>query len=174
MVGQYKDDRLFEILDQKHRIALTKTQELYEALNNLHYEGKVSFGRNIKEIEKAVRFFRNELSPHIRADEEVVFPYLSVHVPRLDPMLRFLSAEHNELKIKFKDFEHLFRKVKDNKDSPLLPKELYKLRDEGTYLFCLLRNHIQTESAGVYQVIASDLTLGEKKVLLEKYSRFNK
>ncbi len=164
----------FDSLEQKKDIALVKADNFYQALSNLQYEGKVSLGRNLKEIEQSMKFFKSELSEHIKLDEEVLFPFLMTRVPKLDPMLRFLSAEHNELKSKFKIFLNLFNHVRSSVDPSLMQNDLFRLRDEGTYLFCLLRNHFQSENAGVYQVMDRELKQNEKISLLRLCARAHK
>lgn len=158
-------------ITQEQNDVLTQCNEFYQALNNLQYEGRISRTRNMQEIKKAIDMFHQRINPYIRIKETVLFPYLSTHVPKLEPILRFLSAEHVEIKSRFKSFERLFRKVCQNDDPADQQNNFAQLRAEGVYLFCLLRNHFQVQNSGIYLMIDQQLTQTEQLSLNRKYAR---
>lgn len=143
---------------------------LHDAVNNLRYEGKVQLTKNLKILERVTKFLTDDLIPHIHLDEKVIFPYLEKHVPKLNPMLGFLRGEHCEFKESFKAFEKLFSQFKNKKTDSHRRVLIEKLRDKGTYLFCLLRNHIQAENESVYRVMDEQLHKDEKQELLKLYA----
>ena len=51
-------------MEHTHSNFFNKIDHLYDALNNLHYEGKISFGKNIKVIEDVVKYFKKQVYPH--------------------------------------------------------------------------------------------------------------
>ncbi len=161
----------FDSLDRKKDLALSKSDDLYNAIRNLQYEGKVSQGQNIKVIEESIQFFKGELTEHIKIDEQGMFPFLVTHVPKLEPILRFLSAEHLEIRNRLKTLQGLLKHLHHAGSSESEQNKLCQLRDEGTYLVCLLRNHLQSETTGVYKVMERELNENEKKILLRKCSR---
>ena len=154
-------------LENQHRDVLSQIDQLTSALQGLHYEGKASLGKNIKEVEKALVFFHKELLPHIVLDEEIIFPFLEKHIPKLQPMLSFLKAEHSEFAESLHSFEKIFRRLQEEPGEQKSRAIIEQLREKGIYLNCLIRNHIHTESEGVYRAIDEDLKKEEKRQLLE-------
>ena len=134
-----KDDKsaLGVSLQHKHTTALSNIDRMHEALNNLNYEGKVHFQRNLKTVGGVIEFLKTDLLPHIQCDEDVIFPFLEKHVPKLVPMLGFLKGEHREMKENLKKFEGLFLKLQKEEAEDQRMKIVEKLRDSGIYLFCL-------------------------------------
>ena len=50
------------------------------------------------QAEDTIRFFRDNLIAHFRAEEEVLFPALRAYVPYAAPMLATLTTEHGEMR----------------------------------------------------------------------------
>ncbi len=144
---------------------LSKSNELFEALNNLRYEGKVGLKRNIRAISRLNHYFRDELLPHFQADEQVVFPYVETHLPKYSPLLGFLKAEHKEIRKSFDDLDGMVEKAIFKKDKPLPQSQINRIYDRGTYIYCLIRNHIQMETEAIYCNINAQLQPSEKKEL---------
>lgn len=164
--------KVFKALEHKHGDVLKITDELYEALNNLNLGGKMFFTKNMKIISADIRFFKKELFPHINFDEKIIFPFVSMHIPRLENMLYFLRAEHVEIKNNFSTFEGLFKKLHSKKEKKPHFRDINRFIDRGTYLFCLLRSHIQTENTSVYKEIEKQLNRREKEELAYLYRAF--
>ena len=143
-----------EKLKKKHDLFLSRLEELYDDLNNLCYEGKVSFGKNFEQVKRKVAFFKGQLFSHIQFDDEVVFSYLVKHVPRLEGMVSFLKVEHVEVKRELEEFEDVLRRADEEKSNSEL---ITMLRNKGLYFVCLLRSHMQSEYEGIYRVIESEL-----------------
>lgn len=159
---------------QESSAALLKLDEFYKSVSNLQYEGKVSQGRNIREIEMLIQFFNNEIMRHIKIDEQALYPFLSTHIPKLEPILRFLYSEHRELRERMKNYQQLLAGLKSRLSGQDSRDQLSRLKDEGTYLSCLMRNHFQVEQVFIYQAIDRELTASEKVSLSRKYKRLKK
>ena len=157
-------------LQLRHQEVISKADELHEALSNLTYEGKPSFGKNIMKIEESIEFFREKLFPHMDFDETVIFPFIERHIPKYEQTIRFLIAEHRELRDNFESFESLCTKLKERKSDINRRKIIDKLRDKGIYLFCVIRNHLQGENESIYKAAQAQLRESEKKELLSKVS----
>lgn len=161
-------------IQNEHARALDKLGEFYDALQEMHYGGKVSFGRSIKQIEEILRFFKEDLYPHIQLDELIIFPFIEQHIPKLDPMIRLFRCEHKEFKSNLELFEHLFHKLKRVSSDDDRPRTLEELRDRGMYLVCLLRNHILAESESIYRTSGQELKQDELNELTRSIKRFEK
>ena len=156
---------------QEKNTVLEKLTLLYESIQNLQYEGKVSFQKDIKDIEEIVRGLKKILFAHMSLDEGVIFPFARRHIPRLDPMISFLNAERNEFRNQLETFEFLVGKLTEEESALEHEKIFGQLREKGVYVVCIMRNHIQAESEGVYKVLDQELHVREKA---ELYKFINK
>ena len=161
---------VFGPLQEIHGDILNKADELYAAVSGLQCEGKISLERNLLKIQRVMDFLKEKLLPHIELDEEVVFPFLERHIPKLDPMLRFLRSEHSEIRSNLAELEVLISKMRQQRAAVRRNRIITQIKEQGTYLYCLMRNHIQTETESVYKELNKRLDTGEKKKLLEEYT----
>lgn len=167
---------IVELLEKDHAATLQKTGRLQDVLTNLRYEGKLSFGKNVMEARELLKFFNREMVDHLTLEEQVLFPFLQTHIPKLEPAIHFFQAEHEDFKKNLVGFKLLLREILKEKDDIPRGKTIEKIRETGTYLVYLLRNHIQAESESVYKVLVRELRADEKKDLerqIEKCHRRN-
>ncbi len=162
------DQNLISLLNSRQINILHKTDELYSALSNLHYEGKFLEKRNIRSAGSIARCLAEELIELIAIQDKIVFPYLSQRVPSLVPLLQFLKAEHFELENKIKHLNDLCVSVEELPKRHSRKKIVRKIHDEGTYVFCLLRHHLQIEKDSVLGTIREQLKSAERQELWQK------
>ena len=62
-------------LEGGHQEIINKTEELKKMLTNLRYEGRASYGKNLKEIRHVAIFFENELSHHFHLKKKSFFHF---------------------------------------------------------------------------------------------------
>lgn len=160
------------LFKKEHQDVLQKLDDLNDSISNLQFEGKVFFGKNTKAIEKTVQFLKKKLLRHIELDEEVIFPYVQMHIPKLYPMLCFLKAERNEFKLSIKNFEFLSQQLRGEKNELRQQKIVDQIKEKGIYVVCLMRNHIQIEIESVYKPLDQELHLDEKKELITKCLKY--
>ena len=160
------------LFKKEHNDVLGKLDSLDESINNLQYEGKVYFGKNSKAIEKNVNFLKKKLFYHIALDEKVIFPFLETHIPKLSPLLFFLRAERNEVKLSLDNFEKLFQKITAETDSFIRQRIILQLKEKGIYIVCLMRNHIQMEIESVYKPVDQQLHVEEKRLFFKECFKF--
>ncbi|MEI7998118.1 MAG: hemerythrin domain-containing protein [Candidatus Omnitrophota bacterium] len=163
---------IIAIFERESQDVLGMLDDLEEAIKNLQYEGKVSWGKNTKAIEKVVSFLRKKLLEHIQLDEDVIFPYAQKHIPKLESMIYFLRAERNEFKQNLENFELLFKQLRLEKNNQRQQKIIDQLKEKGIYVICLVRNHIQTEIESVYKSMDTQLHQDERKILVRKCLQF--
>ena len=166
--------KLSELLEAGHAESLEKTWKLEKILRNLRYEGKASLGKNVREAGEAQRFFNDELTQHVQFEEEVVFPFLKTHVPRLEPMIWLLQAEHQDFRINLEFFKHRLEELMDGRKEKERTRILEKLQEAGFYLIYLLRTHMRAESQYLHQVVEKELKREEKQELIRKISRHSR
>ncbi len=154
-------------IEQDHKECLRKTDQLYDAMTNLRFEGKAAFGRNINDVKKILDFFDGNFVPHMKL-ESIIFSYLETHIPRLESIIKILRAEHNELKVNLEVLQFLIDELLKEKNEFKHTQTIEKLKDKTTYFIYLLRNHIQAEDESIYRIIDQGLHEDEKRELLKK------
>ena len=166
-----KKPKLNDLLEGGHMESLERAERLQEVLRNLRYEGKASLGRNLREAQEVQGFFNEELNHHVRFEEEVVFPFLKTHLPRLEPMIWFLQAEHQDFRLNLETFRCRLGELVKTKEEGARVRIIEKIQETGTYLIYLFRNHIRAESEYLYQAAERELRSEEKNRLIQQLAR---
>lgn len=155
-------------LENGHQETVNKCDELKNVLTKLRYEGRASFGKNLKEIRHAMAFFDNELFHHFQLEENIIFPFLMAHVPKLEPVIHLLESEHIDFRDNFETLVLLLETVKNETSDIQRSQCVHKIAQIGTYLTYLLSTHARNENKSVYQIMVHELKPAEKKELVEK------
>ena len=163
--------KVADLLEESHANIINKTNRLNDILTNLRYEGKSSLGRNLKEAREILNCFNQELLPHIKLEDETLFPFLETYIPKLESVIHLLKAEHEDFKMNLRSFEFSLKEIARDNSDPKRAKTIEKIREKGIYLIYLLRNHIQAESESVYKLIDQELRPSEKKELEKRLSK---
>lgn len=164
---------LVELLEENHSHIFHETDRFRDILTSLRYEGRPSLGRNLKNIREVLKFFNQELVPHVRLEEEVLFPFLEVHIPKLESVIHLLQAEHEDFRRSLRNFEFLLNELeKETADQDLNHGHtIEKVRELGTYLIYLIRSHLQAEDESVYKIVNQELRSSEKKELEQRIKK---
>lgn len=152
-------------LESEHGRALEKTDALSNTLTRLKYEGKPTFGKNIKEAREISDFFEKRLLKHMEFEEKTIFPFLEKHIPKLEPVIRYLFQEHSDFQEKLKVFSAALKSPPEKLNSPQAWQWMEKTIEAGTYLVYLFRQHTQAERKSLYEAIGELLREDEKKEL---------
>ncbi len=157
---------IYGLLERDHRATFQKLNQFYDALNRLRYEGRMTLGRNMAEIHDLVAYFKRELCGHMKDEEKTLFPFVSSHIPRLEPMVYLLLSEHEDFKSNLQSLEKSIREFKRKKF--LKQSALDSISEKGTYLICLLRSHMWVESCSLYRAVDKELRSDEKRSLIKR------
>lgn len=163
--------RIVTTLEREHGEISEKTQRLQLVLRNLCYEGKACRGRNLKEGDRLLAFFKGKARKHMQLEEKVLFPYLEEHVPKLDSVIRLLRADHEFFKEGLRDLEKDLRKLSGGTEDGKGTDLIAKIRESGTYLVYLVRNHLHAECESIYKVVDRELRPAERKELEARCTR---
>lgn len=150
---------------KRHESMEKEIRRFYEILSRLRYEGKARLGGNVKELWHTADFLKKNLETLVRYEEKFLFPFLKIHVPRLGPLLHLLKSEHRDFKRHFGDFENTLVALKKARLSAARPGLIHRLKEDGTYLVCLLRSHLWVEGKDVYSVVNKELKPIEQRRL---------
>lgn len=152
--------------EERHHV-FNKLDKLHEFLKKLKYEGKRYRQSNIRTIERILSTLKETYLTHKQIDEEIIFPFLERHIPRLDPVLSLLTVECTEFYNIVSDCEALLKEFHKSEKQEAQMNALDRLSEKGIYAIVLIRNHIQMEIESVYKVIDKELSQSEKKQLIE-------
>ncbi len=162
---QAAESRILQLLEKEHQQALEQIDQLDVALVGLQFEGKTSVGRNVKQIRSVLQFFLRRFIKHTEREEQIIFPFLTSHIPRLVSVFPLLCSQHQEFRKSTEDLQLLvsvFSNYKSNLDQT---RTTEKIREVGTYLIYLLRHHIEVECQSIYKMINCELRRDEKEEL---------
>jgi len=152
-------------LEAKHDQYLRHVEQFNTALTHLQYEGLPRRKHNIQRVEKMTRILEKDLLPHMTEDRDIVFPFLAKHVPRLEPVMGVFNGEHDEFLESFEQFKTILSNLHSYDAQPQADQLLTNLHVKGTYLYCLIRNHLYAEHECVVKVISRELQPRELKEL---------
>ena len=162
---------LLELLEEGDEETLQKTNRLQEVLTHLRYEGKASLGKNLKETDRLLEFFDKDLVEHVRLEEEIIFPYLASHIPKLGLLISLLRSEHTDFKRNLGEFKFWLGEMRKKKNGPSLGKMIEKVKEAGIYLAYLLQSHVQEEGKILYDIASRELSSEERRDLVRKVGR---
>ena len=138
---------------------------------HLQYEGKISLGKNLREAGEILRFFKQEIEEHMVEEEKILFPFLKTHLPRLDPLMLYLSSEHQDFRRHVAWFKFFLDKLSKKQRPSDRGEAIQKLKGVGIYLIHLLRAHLQGENEILCKVADRELRQDEKKELKRRLQR---
>ena len=154
-------------LAQTHKDLIEQTDRLNNILINLRYEGKTKVGKNLKEVWDILTFFEKEVDVHVEVEEKCLFPFLITHVPRLEPLITLFHSEHEDFRKNLREFRLAMENLCGEKSEPNKPGLNDKVREVGTYLIYLLRQHLAAEGESLYKTAEHELHEEEKRELDE-------
>lgn len=161
-------------LEKEHAKALMHAENLSETLTRFHYEGKASFGKNIKMARNAGEYFSAFVLKHMEFEEKTLFPYLESHIPRVEPVIQLLVNEHDDFREKLSQFNKAVKKLNKKGSAPINWSHMPPLIESGTYLVHLLRQHTTAERTSLYKFVNKYLRDDEKKELRDRLVQHSK
>jgi hemerythrin-like domain-containing protein len=144
--------------------ATPKKLEIFlKNLQALRGEGKGNLGKNVHNIESAIREFHHDLGGHFQKEEAKIFPYLKKHIPKLEPMIYLLVSEHEDFRRVMREMFLRIKVIRTSRaQSQAAIQELYY---KGIHFVAHLRSHMAIESKKLYRIADAELNVVEKKSL---------
>lgn len=161
--------RVVSLLEKNRASTIRILNGMSDVLIGFRNETKSSFDRNIQKTKSILRLLRAELLKHYQFEEKILFPFAKSHLPKLEPMIHFLEAEHRNFKENTKQLSDLLNhsaKVKTNGKSGAW---IQKINEAGAYFIYLLRHHLEVRCEGIDKVIDHELRGYEKKELVNRF-----
>ncbi len=145
-------------------------------LLHLRYEGKPSIGKNIKNVRIAFGLLGRELEGHFQIEEKLIFPFLKVHVPRLEPAIRMLSSDHDEIKRCTKKLKEKLMRVRyaGEKKTGDWHKDIFEIHTAGKFITYFLKTHLKVEENLIRPAMSRELHSDEAAQLRERAEQIMK
>ena len=172
LIHHTKEKRFSDVFGNEQKNVFKKLDQFHELLKKLKYEGKRFQPRNIRTAEGILHALKNSYAVHKKIDDDIIFPFLDRHIPRINPFLRLLTAERSEFFNILRDCEGLLQEFKNSRRPSTQSGILDRLSDKGIYAIVLIRNHIQMEMENVYKVIDEELRPVEKDRLVASLKKY--
>lgn len=166
-IKSFSDD-----FSKEQQLVFKKLDQLQEFLKNLKYEGKLFQRKNTRAIERILGALKDSYAIHKKIDDEIIFPFLDRHLPRINPFLRLITAERSEFYNILGDCEGLLKKLKKSRSQSEQADVLDQLNEKGIYAIVLIRNHIQMEMESVYKAIDKELRPVERDQLVASLKKY--
>lgn len=163
--------RTEELFGDDHSEILRQAVGLVEVLQHLQYEGKASLGKNLREARDIVQYFDHEVMEHMQKEEEILFPFLASHLPKLEPLISLLRSEHADFRNSLRQFAAWLEDLAEAGDGTDRHHLIEKLKEVGSYLMYLLQGHHNEESEILYKVADRELRAEEKNRLAKQLYR---
>lgn len=146
--------KIFIYLEHEEEQILAEAENLQNALTHLRYEGKVSRGKNIKAAKAAVNTLGRYVERHRVFHERIIFPFLTVHVPKHEALIHFLCMDHADMRSTWRKLSGALILLSKRKDTEAAAG---RIRDLGIYLVSLLRHHIGLEKKSIMSALKNEL-----------------
>lgn len=143
---------------------LVQIENLEKVLVHLRYEGKVHRGKNIKNAKQTMEALSKTLKKHRNFQEEIIFPYLLVHIPKHESVIQFLRLDHQTIRKSKVRLYRLLERLSEQKPDGLESKIL----GLGIYLIYLVRHHIELERSSIHKAVKHELKLDEQMDVAKK------
>ena len=160
-------------LEITDREVVNKADELRTLLRRLTYIVDEEACRPVlSELSGVLDFFAEEIFVHQRLEENVLFPFLKVHIPRLEHTIHLLYAEHRDFRRDFTTIRNLYQRLLIAKRLSVRSDIITKLYTIGSCFLYLLRYHAEVESQYIHDAVQIELLEEERAILEERLCQY--
>ncbi len=164
-MGDAPDDDPFAPLIAAHADFVDKLTELEATLDEIMATRETREENRII-VDEALRFFEEELMPHLRLEDEAVLPLLEKAIGRYGTLVNVVAYEHEEIRRGIEKFAAARDELRSDTDS--WPK-MQELNRHGIFLVQFLWDHFRKENSSLFptgrKVLAAEEIRGMKRRL---------
>ena len=164
-MGDASDDP-FAPLIGVHEDFVDKLTELEATLDEMMATRETREGNEII-LDEAVRFFEEELLPHLRLEDEAVLPVVEKAIGRYGTLVTVVMNEHEEIRRGVAKFEGAREDLRRNPDSWPAIQELNR---HGIFLVQYLWDHFRKENTGLFPTARKVLSADAIQKIQEQIS----
>ena len=157
----------FQLLVDAHLRVISQLKKLQETSAQLRCGAHKKYPA--EEMRKTLSRLERLTIPHMRLEEEVLYPYLETRIPRLAGPIQILQMEHDDFR---KRIGILKGFLSAGKEAGVSSFDSWHAGVEQAclYIVTLLRNHVFQEDEILFKKARGILTTDESKTLSAKIS----
>jgi len=164
-MGEPPDDP-FAPLVAVHEDFVDKLTELEATLDEMIATRETREGNEII-LDEAVRFFEEELIPHLRLEDEAVVPAIEAAIGRYGTLVTVVMYEHEEIRRGVAKFEEARDDLRRDPDSWPAIQELNR---HGIFLVQFLWDHFRKENTSLFPTARKVLSADVLRDVTERIS----
>lgn len=153
--------------EQAHQSASELMEQFNDVLINVSLPRRAGDLTDLKNLQNTITRLEREILPHLETEEQNLYPYLAAHVPKLEAVVKYLTAEHADIRERFLEICNLLDELSGSSGQLNREKIILKLQQTGTYLVFLFRNHLRAEREGLIGVAQETLKIEEQTEVLQ-------
>ena len=145
-MGDVPDDDPFAPLIAAHADFVDKLTELEATLDEMMATREAREENRII-LEEALRFFEDELLPHLSLEDEAVIPRIEKAIGRYGTLVNVVAYEHEEIRRGIEKF----REARDElRRGPDVWPRIQELNRHGIFLVQFIWDHFRKENASLF------------------------
>jgi hemerythrin-like domain-containing protein len=144
----------FQPLLDDHDEFLEKLSELEAVLDEMMRMREASDG-NRELLDESIRFFDEEVLPHLKKEDEVVLPPVEAAIGRFGTLVNVIAYEHEEIRREVSKFKEARSQLGTQKDTWPAIQELNR---HGIFTIQFLWDHFRKERVSFFPTAAKSLS----------------
>ena len=144
----------FQRLLDDHADFLDKLSELEAVLDEMVALREAAEPHRIL-LDEALRFFDDELLPHLRLEDEHVLPPLEAKIGRFGTLVNVVAYEHEEIRRETAKFREARAELEAERDPWPAIQEINR---HGIFIVQFLWDHFRKERTGLFPTAARELS----------------
>jgi hemerythrin-like domain-containing protein len=164
-MGDLPDDDPFAPVLAVHADFVDKLTELEAALDEMMGTREASEENGII-LDESVRFFEDELLPHLAAEDEVILPRLEAAIGRYGTLVNVVAYEHDEIRRGVEKF----KAARDALASQPSWAAIQETNRHGIFLVQFLWDHFRKERVSLYPTARERLPTADLQAIRERFA----
>lgn len=156
------------LIEKKQGIILQKSNYLLNRLEILNFEGKVYLRQKLQGLQSTIKEACDSFALYIKVEEEIIFPFLGMHIPRLAPHIHLFRRENVEITKTLKEIDRLLKLILSVQNTKERRKHMGILGEKTTFLHYLMVSYFELEDNNLYKSIGKELHADERDLLFRK------
>jgi len=163
MGGEAPPDPFARLLDD-HGDFVDKLTELEATLDEMMALREAS-DANREVLDEAIRFFEEEVLPHMALEDEVLLPLLEAKIGRFGTLVNVVAYEHDEIRREVEKFRAARKDLERSADPWPAIQEVNR---HGIFTIQFLWDHFRKEKTSLFPTAREQLSESELEVIRKK------
>lgn len=166
-MGEPPDDDPFSAILAAHADFAEKLTELEAALDET-MATREAREENRMILDESLRFFDEELLPHLQAEDEAVLPCLEAAIGRYGTLVNVIAYEHDEIR---RGIEKFREALEDLRRQPTSWPSIQELNRHGIFLVQFLWDHFRKERMSLFPTARERLHATNLDAIRKRFSQ---